>query len=448
MNKLKWVIVVMAAVLAVGLAACSSDEDEVREPIVSPFVLNPYAAIPDYILYPNGIQFSAEQNPQRLTLEQLVAERNALQVIHNDYFYVYMGEWFDMYFVDRRTGHIFPTNPVFMDFSPEQRAEEFSYYVGEQRLFRYAERVVYSQISIVGDSHYGGRRPDFAPFPYVVSENMRRVIWETGTRNHYTAEGELIRSNPTITITYAVGRHSVFPIIEEMTMETFEHHSARLVELVEQGVISAHEKSMFVDNYMLIIYTDIAGTPYHVDYIRRYPMLAYLGYLYRLTLPSDQICNEFLRISRLLGIGDEEVLEELYRTGWMRMGSRESVIIPLVYELDGNTILMYIDTAQICQPRFDALERIYLNRTFGASLSGGSGYSVLPILEHGANTGGIMEMAVDGVPYSMVFAYINFDAYYHTQFTVRYNFLYDEWATPEGRERFMQLYFERVGAGK
>jgi hypothetical protein len=175
----------------------------------------------------------------------------------------------------------------------------------------------------------------------------------------------------------------------------------------------------------------------------------------------------------LLGIGLDELVKEEAKLGRVIMGPDAPFFrIPLVYELDGSSVLMYIDTPNIYQREPFTIDSININRTFGAVfttdeiLSSTSSLNafgsirnetaMFATVEHGMEAGGTaasfygnftynpVSPHETAFPYNMVHPFINLTTRNTTQLVTRYNFLYGEWAAQSSWESFLQLYTERT----
>jgi hypothetical protein len=550
--------VLMAAFMLAGCGGARlSDLNAVRER-ANVYALNFDARIMPEELYSGGRPSQTFiNNPsvgeRNIPFGNLMSERSRggdfdTFVMQNDYWIVHVGEYFDLYFLCRMTGHVMATNPVYMDYTPAERETFFSSGVGAT--FTDAQRILYSQLDIEY-YNFAGRKFELWSFPDSVSPNRaNQIMWDTGWR-HYDANGltlddeapteDRARSNRTMTLTYNIGTDlAESGLMLAMSVDTFNEYESRLLRLVDEGVFDIPTIRIFINNYTKLTYEDmLAGNTDFCAccYAERYPALPELGEVYMLKPVSNRQINDLLMLYAAMEVTPEELAKELDLMGRVTMGSNPAYFrIPLVYELDGPSILKYVLTDQIVHSYGFILEKININRTFGATLSIDDGYLFIPdgsgaiirndepvramsrmslpfygpdfgklyvrstdvpinstlpvfgtkrndvgmfaVAEHGSALGGInVEIAgnailrPDGsvqqnfsghVPYNMVFPYVvyhDFDAFsmrgvtlnrmfaqepYRTQFTVRYNVLYDEWAEYAMWARYYQMYLERT----
>jgi hypothetical protein len=466
----------------------------------------------------------------------------------NEFYQIYLGYWYEVYFLCRRTGNLFATNPVYMDFTPDERQTLFASGVGAT--FTDAQKILYSQLDISYFNHMG-RSQELWSFPDSISPNRSNQIrYEIG-RRHYDAAGNLVdddspdsvRNNPFMTVIYNIGTDlSESGLMLAMSVDTFDHYHAELQLLVDAEVLDIPQMRIFVNNYTLLTYQDMLDgiTDFcPIIYRERYPALPEMGQVYMLKPISNRTTNDLLMLYGLLEIGPDELKAEEDIMGRVTPGGNNAFFrIPLTYELDGSSILMYVNTEDIHQSEGFTLDRININRTWGATLSIDDGYLFIPdgsgaiirndepvrsmsrmtlpffgpdfgkffsrsvdipidstlpvfgtkrndigmfaIAEHSPALGGI-NVEVSGnpvynefgqrtsifsghIPYNMVYPYLMFhdyDAYsmrgvtttrmfaqapYETQFMVRYNILYDDWAHYPAWARYYQMYLERTGA--
>jgi len=550
MSKFKMVGRIAALGLAVVmLAGCSggrfADRNEVRTRALE-FVALSGAVIPDSVLYPNGIQHRSlgawgVARTLQSQRERLIDIQEAVYKTSNNYFELWFGPMAEVYFLCLRTYEIHSTNPVFYDFGADERTERFGSGVG---VHSQAERIMKSQLDLTYFNHRDGRTNSLFSFGDSVSAERSDFFTEVGTRDRIDENGN-VRTNPTFTVTYTIGQDMEdFSLMLGMSQERFYRYVERLQALVDAGEIDIPTMRVFVNNHTLLSYQMMRDglTQFDADEYRlRYPALPELGYVYMLKPVAPRLYNQILVLYGMIGITDQDFYDNYREMGNMEMAQPPSFFrIPLVYELDGNSIVVSIDFERIEQapsPDF-TLERINILRTFGATMPVDEGYIFIPdgsgaiirnneplrgmsthslpffgpdfgraipfsdmipsnstfpvfgarrnnvgmfaIVEQGASLGGVVvelagrpELNAVGNPigqfsgqiaYNRVFPFVTFHAWdtvmiigtnlsrmftreaYNTEFTIRYNFLYDDWATYVGWAQFYQKYLERTGA--
>jgi len=590
----KLVALALAAIILVGCGGLRLTDLEETRARAREVVFHSGSIIPANILYPRGIQHNNGRTMADVTeiLSQIRHENEWMtnlagefvlrpeedqsdlntspeRLMTNEYFFMYLGTWGDAYFVCRRTFEIFATNPVFLDFDVEDYNVPNRLPNRNSNIFRseenHANNVMFSQLDIVY-SNAAGRTFTLSSFPDSVSRTRRAQIWhEIGTIERIDENGN-VRNNPTVTVHYTIGTNLAdFPLMLGMSQDRFEDMSERLLEAVEAGYIELPASRVFNNQHRLLSYemlsAGVVGFDYD-EYIERYPALPTLGYVWMLAPVSPRQIRDLLFIYSLIGVTPQDFIDNDVEMGQMRTSAIPVHFnIPLVYELDGSSIVMSIDTSQIVGSEGFTLEQINLPRTFGATLPVDDGYLFVPdgsgaiirndepargmnaitmpffgpdfakdiqemrhlpldtvfpvfgarrndigmfaIVEHGAALGGVtaevaanpvfeyvqefvyeenelgvyvrtgeynwvytvVQVSGDQLPYNRVFPYVTFHDWdnvsirgtgaaftrmyttepFDTNFTVRYNFLFDDWASYSGWARFYQMYLERTG---
>jgi hypothetical protein len=155
-------------------------------------------------------------------------------------------------------------------------------------------------------------------------------------------------------------------IMEAMTVETFEYYQEKERQLISDGIL---DKPLFSSIYNKINYEDeLRYRPRQIhDYTARYFHWEKLGEIYILS-GQRFLMKDMLYIYNLLGINATVIMEEHRKTIGLLDGEKPYYFtIPLVYELRGDTVLVYVDTDGIISPDYLTLETIKFLTMFGNS---------------------------------------------------------------------------------
>jgi len=290
------------------------------------------------------------ENGEEMTqaeIDQALESRNAELAIWNDYFRVFIGDMFDVLFVNEIDGQLFTTNP---------RA-------GEGSNFYEA-----SQISIEYTNFYGDLFRKFSS-PDAVSHIRRNVMYYSGYNASIDKDGNVVTS-PTLTVVYTMGvTVSELGLPLALTIDTYDEIVRRLHVLVAEGAIDVPTSRIFMNNFVFVTWDEmvdgVVGFAYE-EYLQRYPALPELGAAYFLKPISHRTQNDLMRILYLVDFNEQEMIEEMARLGMDVSHVGMTFTVAVVYELDGSDLLVYIDVERTRVPDGFEIERINLLGSFGA----------------------------------------------------------------------------------
>jgi len=221
--------------------------------------------------------------------------------------------------------------------------------------------------------------------------NTPRVSWdggvewwnnslETGVQYRTYADGSIRETNK-VTITYNMGdcltTRTPFPLA--FTAETYRALYARLRELIEEGAMAEHDaRSMnsFSLHHRHFTYWQVSQVRQRADqgisvefcpsyFLEKYPNFPDLGEIYVLHPIALSTMSVFYRLYDLAGFGVEEMQAELVKLGAEPYAPR-TFTVALVYELYGNSLLVYLDTERTVMPEGYTLEKIVWEDAFSA----------------------------------------------------------------------------------
>jgi len=178
------------------------------------------------------------------------------------------------------------------------------------------------------------------------------------------------RRNSTTIVTYNFGEclQEQFSLPMVLSYDTFYEINDRLAALVEEGIIDIPTWRIFINNHTRLNYqmmVDGLTIFCPVEYREGFPNLPYMGYVYMLKPMSNRLINEVSRLYQLAGFGLEDMRTERAKFGVEVNTGQPLFAVALVYELYGNSILVYIDAERTTWPEGYTIEKVNLYGMFG-----------------------------------------------------------------------------------
>lgn len=287
-------------------------------------------------------------------------ERQALasmeSMLENDSLALYMGAtYFDIAVEDKRTGHIWFSNPALYTEDPKVDGTDE------------AVSAAYSQVTI---RYYDEQN---------VSASMSSVpdAVDGDSRRQATAEVK----DGALYVTYTLGLDtSTLVICRVMTEETFLQLDELGNQMAEEGTLAYPVLGAFESLYTRIDPAELSESEKN-DYLETYPNLEKIGAIYALSGELNDLQNKRLQeFFETIGWTKEDVQAEegAITAASSEAGGSACFTIPVCYRLDGGDLLVSVDTQGVVNAPGYYLERVWLLPAFGGTREGEGGYLFVP----------------------------------------------------------------------
>jgi hypothetical protein len=276
-------------------------------------------------------------------------------MLENEHLKLYFGKNYDIAVYNKNTGKVYWSNPVFHQYSEEER----NGFIDESK------RNLFSQ---VGVEYYNQsqKKLSMTSYPDSFSKDKNQVTYEV--------------EDNTLKVRYGIGTNlDDTGLIQAFTMETFTHYDSILQEMVKKKELSVIEYRNFFNSYTALYYSKLSSQE-KKDYSAVYPNFEELGTIYIIKPNlSNKITNQLLEIYSLLTITDEVKQSEEDKMGLAGGGNVPAYfVIPVQYKLHGNDLLVSVDTNSIETAEGYYLTKVELLKSFGASEYEEDGYLFVP----------------------------------------------------------------------
>lgn len=274
--------------------------------------------------------------------------------LDNDYLSLYTGPHYEIGVLNKQTGRVYLSNPVYADKGKEE----------QDALLTETKRLLFSQVAV---EYFDSKQKQLSmsSWPDAVSQDKDQVTKRI--------------ENGVLTVTYGIGTNSEENgLLQAFTGETYEYYDQIMNDMVSRKELSIIEYRSFVNNYTKVAYEELSASE-RAEYLEKFPKLPELGTIY-IIKPNltNRKMNELLEMYTKLGINDELVKAEEEKMGSVAGLSSAYFEIPVSYRLHGADLLVSVDTADIKVSEGYYLTRISLLRSFGASRADQEGHILLP----------------------------------------------------------------------
>lgn len=277
------------------------------------------------------------------------------KVLENEYLELYLGKQYDIAVYNKATGKVICSNPVFHESTQEE----------QNALMDDTKKLLFSQVSI---EYYDAnqKRLTMTSYPDSYSQDKNQVTYEV--------------VDDSLVVKYALGtNYADSGLVQTFSNETFTKYNDMLQKMVDSKQISIIDYRAFVNNYTKLTYSEMKEAD-KAMYLERYPNIKELGTFYVIKPKlTNKITNQLLKMYTLLGINQEVVKAEQEKMGMVDgAGMPAYFVIPIRYRLQGNDLIVSVDTKSIQASQGYYLTKVELLKSFAATTPEQEGYIFLP----------------------------------------------------------------------
>jgi hypothetical protein len=357
-TKRQWVkLGAVFTAAAAGLAVC----------LVTAVILLNDGGSRDYVQPAGNISLNAEKNAS-------LADIATVMIAETEEFYVYMDWQAGLHFTCKSSGDTYSTK------IPMPREES-----GGQISVDYTDA--------------SGERRTFTPIPPGIAHNLTALdmrgnivindVWHNINESQsISVTRNIVTQSAKFTTTHLFGYNLPqlgVPLV--ISAELFDLIEYELMKLVELSAIDVPTIRIFNNNYTSTSYDVLltGNTDFDpVVFSGMFPGIVGLGEFYALKPVSERQLADLEMVIGLVNISPTELLREYERLGISNPhGETVFVNVPLVYELEGRQLLVYVDTGNIESSAGLSVDKINLLGSFGVTAPDGAPYYFTP---DGANS--------------------------------------------------------------